>query len=903
MSPHPWATDGQATYLHGWMGDFISRQGEGKLHLFWPPMFEGWFSRWPEEATLCLPLPSDRTARALTDEELVLLGAAIVTKKHRLENWFRNQRKKIGNANTPAGGASGAILRSLFRQLAPKRRRAHKPTEIFQTRNKEPIRLALDKAGFNAVGLSKSDRMRMRTRVANALWAEASAEEVDAVEAEVEREKKEIQEEEADSGKRRTPRDFQDGIDVLEQVYRDVHTATYNASGWVGMSIMGGPNPRMNGELSMKIICFGQTPAGNDFEDSCVDFDRNLTEPFAGFLGACYTAQQRAERALPARPTAADGPGATRTDAREGTAKTTKSKKKKTSKGAAVATAATSPTTPTTPDASTPTNPPPIPVEIVEPWLADTSPGPDDGDDSSLDDDTFFPGLFHSPPRAEQADDMFSFDPAATEPSLPLAAFNPWPAGMPPPPSPATAMAIADAERGIPSGARMAIDPMLDGASSPSPVSLRPAAPVVARPKPRASYRGASHALSGGLDPASPLATTKVGGFNFPQSTPSSGVSFGRPSVLFGAVGGRAAAAAAGPSLFATLPATPSRSPLPAGFASRTAHAMASIIGAIGPTDGEPFEQAWAHANPIPGATTREMGPGHRQDYLEGWSRKNSVRPSVDTSATVPPAPPPPPPPPPPSVSVFANGGLATTVDAAAAAVPVILKPKAAPVLPASRPHIKPPGAGKREVSGDGKRKQAAAAAKKKEDAAVRKREKEVAAARKRAEAVAEALKEAEGEAALKEVEAEVARREAEAEAEAAPEAPGAVSKRGKGRPRKSSPVQEGEEGGQSDEESGEGGEVAAPAAVGADAPPLADASNAGRPTRTRKATRFVDGSAVTLPVKSKRGAKKGDAVPETVLAGDKRKRGDENAGVNTQDVVGGWGEMTSARLLNQRAF
>lgn len=44
------------------------------------------------------------------------------------------------------------------------------------------------------------------------------------------------------------------GVDALEGVYQHLHQATYNAAGWVGMTILGGPNPRLpDGELSLKM--------------------------------------------------------------------------------------------------------------------------------------------------------------------------------------------------------------------------------------------------------------------------------------------------------------------------------------------------------------------------------------------------------------------------------------------------------------------------------------------------------------------------------------------------------------------------------------------------------------------------------------------------------------------------
>ncbi|KAJ7855743.1 hypothetical protein B0H14DRAFT_2579208 [Mycena olivaceomarginata] len=57
----------------------------------------------------------------------------------------------------------------------------------------------------------------------------------------------------------------------------------YKGARWVGMTLVRGANPRMGGALSMKIICHGTTPPGNNFEDSCVDFDKNV-EVFERFL-------------------------------------------------------------------------------------------------------------------------------------------------------------------------------------------------------------------------------------------------------------------------------------------------------------------------------------------------------------------------------------------------------------------------------------------------------------------------------------------------------------------------------------------------------------------------------------------------------------------------------------------
>lgn len=188
-------------------------------------------------------------------------------------------------------------------EIKPKsKKRAHQAIEVFQTRNRELIKTALITEGYGALGArdddededdwtdesdgteaariksTKSARMRMRTRVVSALWKEASPEEREEVLAQVEQEKVDIREaelrDEEASAAPRTPAQLQEyllsvrvllpsfahrlfsGIDGLETFIASVLKAIYGGSGWVGFSVVGGPNPRMGGELSMKMCAF-----------------------------------------------------------------------------------------------------------------------------------------------------------------------------------------------------------------------------------------------------------------------------------------------------------------------------------------------------------------------------------------------------------------------------------------------------------------------------------------------------------------------------------------------------------------------------------------------------------------------------------------------------------------------
>ncbi|KAJ6573740.1 hypothetical protein B0H10DRAFT_2347174 [Mycena sp. CBHHK59/15] len=252
------------------MADFIKRQAEGKLHLFKPAMEEDWF----------------RVPRAAPNWAATPKGPML-----QLDNWFRNQPQR------------------------DKAAACHQAIEIFQKRNPDLIKAELTKAGYDALTRrqggrrgrldrrdgdsarrlkrTKSDRMRMRTRVVQGLW-QSTDEEREAVGAEVLEEKRKLHEEELQREKSSaelkstSPWELQEGIDAVDAVFSDIHKAVFKAAGWVGMSISGGPNPRMGGDLTMKVVCFGQTPAGHDFEDCCVDFNENVSKAFQEFLKIVY---------------------------------------------------------------------------------------------------------------------------------------------------------------------------------------------------------------------------------------------------------------------------------------------------------------------------------------------------------------------------------------------------------------------------------------------------------------------------------------------------------------------------------------------------------------------------------------------------------------------------------------
>ncbi|KAJ7204606.1 hypothetical protein C8J57DRAFT_1259269 [Mycena rebaudengoi] len=320
MAPPPWATEEQRVWLEARMPCYVKLQADGKLSEFWPWVQGQWFDDFLEEAAIGLPPPSTLgDVLVLTEAQMGQLGKAIKKRKSQLDNWFRNQMSKQRRA-TPAKTQSGELIANLLFKHK-KKTRAHRTIELYQMRNKTKIDEALELAGYSAIGGADADdnwvdesdgmrlaelkshqlmRMRVRTRVVKALFdaeQESVRQELEEVAEEGRRARLEEAQGEEDE-EESTPKSYLQSIDKLADVYGKVHQATLKKAGWATITIAGGPNPRFNGELSMKVICAGVTAAGNNFEDAHPDFEKSVSLPFQQFLRCLFSPDVRRVRAL-----------------------------------------------------------------------------------------------------------------------------------------------------------------------------------------------------------------------------------------------------------------------------------------------------------------------------------------------------------------------------------------------------------------------------------------------------------------------------------------------------------------------------------------------------------------------------------------------------------------------------
>ncbi|KAJ7662667.1 hypothetical protein DFH06DRAFT_1325023 [Mycena polygramma] len=330
MAPRTWHNEAQRAFFSIQMPIFLHHQKRGKLYKFWEPMFAEFFLLFPEQKVLGLALPTDKDAPPLTPDQFTLLGAAIDKRRSQLLNYFRNNCGKLSAPGAKNLKSRNSLAKLLFK-AKPARRRLHKALEIFQIRNNAVIREECARQGHDLlneatvsqtvegwvdeddavqVARVKADaaaRMQIRLRVVNALFTQASPEESAAIAAVMAREKAGEPEPDVEVDENgvareppsRSPTEYQASIDESWEVIKRVHQILGELTGWNSFTMWGGPNPSLGGELSMKSICSGLTPAGHDFESSHPAFEPQVVLPFQIYLGKCFPPSMRHERALP----------------------------------------------------------------------------------------------------------------------------------------------------------------------------------------------------------------------------------------------------------------------------------------------------------------------------------------------------------------------------------------------------------------------------------------------------------------------------------------------------------------------------------------------------------------------------------------------------------------------------
>ncbi|KAJ7655506.1 hypothetical protein B0H17DRAFT_1146394 [Mycena rosella] len=287
MAPKPWTTTEESAWLQGKIPEYRTKQVEQRLYRFWPDMKAAWFRKFPEEAHLGIPGVTDEgDTPELTPDQSSVLHAALVARDAQLENWFRHHANKTTTVSAAQTNVVDSLASMLFKPSA--RQRIHQPIEIFQKLHPLEIDAALDAAGFFGLNEERASQevegwseeaddaarapikqnqarqMAIQTEVVKSLYRKASEEEKDAIDVMIDEERKLLAKKKTKKGK---------GMDAE------------------------GDEIEMRPEDYQR-ICFGKSPAGNDFQAAHGSFDESISVLFQAFLKRSFTCAQCHVRAL-----------------------------------------------------------------------------------------------------------------------------------------------------------------------------------------------------------------------------------------------------------------------------------------------------------------------------------------------------------------------------------------------------------------------------------------------------------------------------------------------------------------------------------------------------------------------------------------------------------------------------
>ncbi|KAJ7677651.1 hypothetical protein B0H17DRAFT_1139521 [Mycena rosella] len=335
MPPHKKTTLEQQEFIQTWMPEFLLKQGRKTLEAFWPKMRSAYLSEWPEEVVLGLPLQTvDRDPNAeppvpLTDAERKRLTDALETRFAKLRNSFYNEAAKIRKKRGGVSRSSLSLAAMLFKQR-PKAKRRHQVLEVYQKEQKEKIRDALSKSGYDKLNeatqcrtedgdwvdddddevkmkrlaTARKERMQLFRRVVQQVWDSETEAVKQGIREKAQKEvvppatTDEMLEGVEGAETERTPQEYQMSIDESGQVAEMFLQEFQRMTGWMGVLVYGGPIPRLAGRLGVRAVPFGAIPGGLTFDKWHPDFKKRVTDPLVRFLRQAIPRDVRLSRGI-----------------------------------------------------------------------------------------------------------------------------------------------------------------------------------------------------------------------------------------------------------------------------------------------------------------------------------------------------------------------------------------------------------------------------------------------------------------------------------------------------------------------------------------------------------------------------------------------------------------------------
>ncbi|RDB20647.1 hypothetical protein Hypma_012247 [Hypsizygus marmoreus] len=370
MAPQRWTTPEQFEFLSSKFPVYMGNVANHTQPLFFPGLFEEWFSKWPEvdaliaagkfpaeaselhDASFTMDSEQKKTLKTAIKERKKVSAFEYETSSHkmnrhsqRIQSWMRNFKKKKTN-DAPAA--------SLLTMLQTgKRRRCRQEEELYESVYKEKVNTLIKEelernpeppAKDDGDGSSSSDsdqgsdvsdssddesgkaqknlrhragkgkkklswKMRVRRRVRKQAWKDESEDVKREIKDMVEKEPERIaaSAKEEKRGLERPGEQRQKMIASLPNILSQTCKDIHRLSGWSTLIITGGPMPVENGKLAIQSVTFGETEAGNNFLTSYPDYDEAVAQPFLQWLKKVYPKHLR--RGLAVEPDSSDVQG------------------------------------------------------------------------------------------------------------------------------------------------------------------------------------------------------------------------------------------------------------------------------------------------------------------------------------------------------------------------------------------------------------------------------------------------------------------------------------------------------------------------------------------------------------------------------------------------------------------
>ncbi|KAG2117622.1 hypothetical protein DEU56DRAFT_761359 [Suillus clintonianus] len=301
-----WMTREQSAWLKTKVDAFRLSQLQGETTVFFANTSREWFENWPEAAVhfkdseTGVPL----TKSQLSEEQTVELGLHLQKCRSKLRSYFYRSN------SAAAQGRVTQFTKTITKLMGSTTARTRGPSAVeyfIQTEYKDNNAIK-DEISSKIASCTQQNRMALlRTEATKAMTARGQ-EYVLKMEREAKAEcELRVQKAKAEMEALSNPSDSAklqciEGLGgLIGQLLQSIHDTT----GWNGSVYIGGPDPRVGGDLRVYSFHHGKGTTGLNFRDTLPDHHTRIIEPFTTFLKGAFAASVQ-ERIPDSSPSSMD---------------------------------------------------------------------------------------------------------------------------------------------------------------------------------------------------------------------------------------------------------------------------------------------------------------------------------------------------------------------------------------------------------------------------------------------------------------------------------------------------------------------------------------------------------------------------------------------------------------------